>query len=76
MSQPSFWSEFKSGATDAAIFYRTILFSPYHGIRDGLRVSRELEAEGRLVEASMVRYFAPLTGILNALRVIRTKPKS
>lgn len=76
MSQISFWSEFKSSATDAANFYRTILFSPYHGIRDGLLVSRKLEGEGRLVEASMVRYFAPLTGILNAIREMRAKTKS
>lgn len=76
MSQPNFWSEFKSGAKEAASFYRAILLSPYHGIRDGLRISRKLEAEGRLVEASVVRYFAPLTGILSAIREIRAKPKS
>lgn len=75
MSQPSFRSEFRSGAKEALSFYRTILLSPYHGIKEGLQVSRKLEAEGRLVEASMARYFAPLMGILNAIRELRAKPK-
>lgn len=75
MSQPSFWSEFKSGAKGATSFYRSILFSPYRGIKEGLQVSKELEAEGRLIEAAIVRYFAPLTGLLNAIRGIWAKPK-
>lgn len=75
MNQPSFRSEFRSGAKEALSFYRTMLLSPYRGIKEGLQVSRELEAEGRLIESSIVRYFAPLTGILNAIRGIRAKPK-
>lgn len=68
MDQPTFGSVFKASAKDAASFYRDMLLSPYHGVKEGLVAFRQLNAEGRVVEASMVLYLAPLAGVVKALR--------